>query len=337
MGVVSFYFSLSAAPVWAQARLPESLRTYVESKSIAARRRHRARHARRSARAGRAPRAAHQENAERRRGARRRMPPASRRWRADVDHLSRDVEVTSFMAVDERRDWRRPGAGRARGSFVRLRARASASRSSTRASGPATARSPGAWSSQRISSATTRRATPGHRASGLKDDPYGHGTHIGATSRAARRIPQDSTSQTPFRGVAPGANLISLRVIGADGTGKASDVIDAIEWAIQNRQALQHPRHQPVARRAGRAVLPGRPDVRGRRARGARGHRRRGGGGQSRQGRRREQRVRADRVAGHRSVRDYGGRAQHEGHGAAVGRRADDVQLEGADAGGGLV
>ncbi len=40
----------------------------------------------------------------------------------------------------------------------------------------------------------------------------------------------------PFRGVAPGASLISLRVIGADGTGKASDVREAILWAIQNRR-----------------------------------------------------------------------------------------------------
>ena len=40
----------------------------------------------------------------------------------------------------------------------------------------------------------------------------------------------------PFRGVAPGAHLISLRVIGADGTGKASDVIEAIDWAIKNRK-----------------------------------------------------------------------------------------------------
>ncbi len=68
------------------------------------------------------------------------------------------------------------------------------------------------------------------------EDPYGHGTHIGATIAGSSPYPQDSTSQTPFRGVAPGANLISLRVIGADGTGKASDVIDAIHWVIRNRK-----------------------------------------------------------------------------------------------------
>ena len=35
--------------------------------------------------------------------------------------------------------------------------------------------------------------------------------------------------------MAPGANLISLRVIGADGTGSTSDVIRAIHWAIRNK------------------------------------------------------------------------------------------------------
>ena len=68
------------------------------------------------------------------------------------------------------------------------------------------------------------------------DDPYGHGTHIGATIAGSSPYPVDSTSQAPFRGVAPGAHLISLRVIGADGTGKASDVIAAIQWVIQNRK-----------------------------------------------------------------------------------------------------
>ncbi len=67
-------------------------------------------------------------------------------------------------------------------------------------------------------------------------DVYGHGTHIGATIAGSSPYPQDATFQTPFRGVAPGANLISLRVIGADGTGKASDVREAILWAIKNRR-----------------------------------------------------------------------------------------------------
>ena len=32
--------------------------------------------------------------------------------------------------------------------------------------------------------------------------------------------------------MAPAAHLINLKVLGADGSGKASDVIEAIDWAI---------------------------------------------------------------------------------------------------------
>ena len=154
---------------------------------------------------------------------------------ADVDHLSRDVEVTSFMSVIERRDRRRPGAGGARGPVaVHRRGRRRRAHRLGRLDRPPLARRPrGVCEGFRQRRHADR---PGQGAPGSNEDPYGHGTHIGATSPAARRIPQDSTSQTPFRGVAPGANLISLRVIGADGTGKASDVIDAIEWVIQNRK-----------------------------------------------------------------------------------------------------
>ena len=35
--------------------------------------------------------------------------------------------------------------------------------------------------------------------------------------------------------MAPGASLISLKVLGADGTGYVSDVIGAIDWAIANK------------------------------------------------------------------------------------------------------
>ena len=74
------------------------------------------------------------------------------------------------------------------------------------------------------------------RGKAVSEDPYGHGTHIGATIAGSSPYPQDATWQTPFRGVAPGAHLISLRVIGADGMGKASDVMDAIDWVIRNRK-----------------------------------------------------------------------------------------------------
>ena len=63
-------------------------------------------------------------------------------------------------------------------------------------------------------------------------DRFGHGTHVAAiiAGRAGRTV--DTREQ---RGIAPGAYLLNLRVLGDDGSGSASDVIDAIDWTIEHR------------------------------------------------------------------------------------------------------
>ena len=65
--------------------------------------------------------------------------------------------------------------------------------------------------------------------SGLGLDGYGHGTHIAGIVAGGR-------GSGGFHGVAPGAHLINLKVIGASGQGYTSDVIEAIDWAIANRK-----------------------------------------------------------------------------------------------------
>jgi subtilisin family serine protease len=59
-----------------------------------------------------------------------------------------------------------------------------------------------------------------------------------------------------FSGMAPGAHLINLRVLGADGSGSTSDVMAAIDWAIEARHrynirvlnlSLGHPVLEPYA------------------------------------------------------------------------------------------
>ncbi|HEY6214194.1 MAG TPA: S8 family peptidase [Vicinamibacterales bacterium] len=64
------------------------------------------------------------------------------------------------------------------------------------------------------------------------DDTFGHGTHV------AGIIAGQPTSVTPLytNGIAPGASLINVRVLGDDGSGYSSDVIDGIEWVINNRK-----------------------------------------------------------------------------------------------------
>ncbi len=61
-------------------------------------------------------------------------------------------------------------------------------------------------------------------------DEYGHGTHVaGIIAEGAK---------DGFAGMAPGAWIVNLKVLEADGSGKTSDVIEAIDWAIANRKAF---------------------------------------------------------------------------------------------------
>ena len=57
-------------------------------------------------------------------------------------------------------------------------------------------------------------------------DPYGHGTLVAGI--AASEWPT-------YRGVAPSAKLLSLRVMSADGRSVLSDVLEAAEWLYDNR------------------------------------------------------------------------------------------------------
>ncbi len=62
-------------------------------------------------------------------------------------------------------------------------------------------------------------------------DAYGHGTHVAAAAAGSGRF---SDGKDTYSGVAPGASLISLRVINAEGVGKVSWVLDALDWLLEN-------------------------------------------------------------------------------------------------------
>ncbi|MBY0494423.1 MAG: S8 family peptidase [Cyanobacteria bacterium] len=63
------------------------------------------------------------------------------------------------------------------------------------------------------------------------DDGFGHGTHI------AGIVAGQDTGATPLYkgGIAPGAHLINVRVLGDNGGGYTSDVIAGLQWTINNR------------------------------------------------------------------------------------------------------
>lgn len=63
----------------------------------------------------------------------------------------------------------------------------------------------------------------------VADDPNGHGTHVASTVAGT-----GAASDGTHRGVADGADLLIGKVLGADGYGQDSWIIDAMEWAGQN-------------------------------------------------------------------------------------------------------
>jgi serine protease AprX len=64
-------------------------------------------------------------------------------------------------------------------------------------------------------------------------DPNGHGTHVAGIIANSTYERQDKE----YRGVAPAANLVAVRVLDETGMGLYSDVIQGIEWVVQNKDA----------------------------------------------------------------------------------------------------
>lgn len=59
-------------------------------------------------------------------------------------------------------------------------------------------------------------------------DDYGHGTHVSGI------LCGEGTLQKEYRGIAPGADLISLKVLDKNGNGKREQVIHGIQWVIHH-------------------------------------------------------------------------------------------------------
>ncbi|HVF42370.1 MAG TPA: S8 family serine peptidase [Pyrinomonadaceae bacterium] len=64
------------------------------------------------------------------------------------------------------------------------------------------------------------------------DDPYGHGTHVASIAAGNGQVSNGS-----YRGIAPGANLASLRVLNSQGRGTVSTLLTAIDWIRTYRTA----------------------------------------------------------------------------------------------------
>src|SRR5581483_8719017 len=65
-------------------------------------------------------------------------------------------------------------------------------------------------------------------------DPCGHGTHVAGLVGS-----QGVTSNDLYEGIAPGVRLIALRALDQNGSGYTSDVVNAIDFAVANRNTLK--------------------------------------------------------------------------------------------------
>jgi serine protease AprX len=86
-------------------------------------------------------------------------------------------------------------------------------------------------------------------------DPFGHGTHV-AGIIAGSAGPALYVTNLYTGGIAPGVQLVNVRVLGAAGFGLTSDVVAGVEWAIAHRAqynirvinlSLGHPVTEPSA------------------------------------------------------------------------------------------
>ena len=90
---------------------------------------------------------------------------------------------------------------------------------------------------------------------GVVGDPFGHGTHV-AGIVAGNRSAATWVTSAFSGGSAPSVKLIDVRVLGARGSGRTSDVIAGLDWIVENRLkhnirvinlSLGHPVTEPSA------------------------------------------------------------------------------------------
>ncbi|MCP4305940.1 MAG: S8 family peptidase, partial [bacterium] len=79
--------------------------------------------------------------------------------------------------------------------------------------------------------------TPSHLSftameKGAPCDTFGHGTHVSGTIGGDGLL-----SNSDYHGVAPGADIVSLRVLDEDGQGNTSDIIAGLDWILANGAA----------------------------------------------------------------------------------------------------
>ena len=64
------------------------------------------------------------------------------------------------------------------------------------------------------------------------NDGYGHGTHVAGLAAGSA-----GNNSGAYRGAAPNANIISVKVLSDSGTGQTSWLLNGLNWVLQNKTA----------------------------------------------------------------------------------------------------
>ena len=67
----------------------------------------------------------------------------------------------------------------------------------------------------------------------VPNDPQGHGTHV-----AGDALGNGKLSDGKFKGPAPEANLVGIAVLDKNGSGRLSDIIKGVQWAVEKKDEL---------------------------------------------------------------------------------------------------
>lgn len=87
-------------------------------------------------------------------------------------------------------------------------------------------------------------------------DPFGHGTHVAGLIAGSQLEIRDPGQKRSFGGVAPGSEIVSVRVLDHLGHGRVSDAIAGLDWVVSHAAELHirivnlslgHPVRDPAA------------------------------------------------------------------------------------------
>ena len=69
-------------------------------------------------------------------------------------------------------------------------------------------------------------------------DDHGHGSHCAGITAGTGAVDEGplSTGEKPYRGVAPGATLVGVKVLDGSGSGSFAEVMKGMEWTIDNQE-----------------------------------------------------------------------------------------------------